>query len=97
MAVKTGVTWAVITISIVVTLPHWPAFGVNVYVVVPTAVVLITAGFQVPLIPLLEVVGNAGGVEPAQKAATFVNVGVNTGFDKMIPVKSSVVHPLICN
>ena len=46
----------------VVTAPHWPAFGVNVYVVVPVVDVFITAGFHVPVIPLLDVVGKAGAV-----------------------------------
>ena len=77
MAVKTGVTWAVITTSIVVTLPHWPAFGVNVYVVVPTAVVLITAGFQVPVMPLFDIVGNAGAVSFWHNGPTALNVGVS--------------------
>ena len=57
-----GVTWVLITTSIVVTAPHWPAFGVKVYVVVPLVDVLIIAGFQVPVIPLFDVVGNAGAV-----------------------------------
>ena len=30
MAVKTGVIWFVITISIVAVVAHWPAVGVNV-------------------------------------------------------------------
>jgi hypothetical protein len=41
---------------------HCPASGVNVYVVVPVTDVLITDGFQVPVTPLFEVVGNAGAV-----------------------------------
>jgi hypothetical protein len=63
MALKAGVTSGVITTSIVVTLPHWPAAGVNVYVAVPATEVLIIAGFHVPVIPLLDVVGSAGAVE----------------------------------
>ena len=54
---------------------------------------LMTAGFQVPVIPLLEVVGNVGGVVPAQNGGMALNVGVYTGFDKMIPVFSWVVQP----
>jgi len=46
---------------------------VNVYVVV---VVLSKAGAQVPVIPLLEVVGNGVNVAPEQIGATAVNVGV---------------------
>ena len=35
-------------------------------------------GFHVPVIPLVEVVGNVGGVEPKQTSATAVNVGLIT-------------------
>jgi hypothetical protein len=41
---------------------HCPAAGVNVYRVVPIADVLIIAGLHIPVIPSLEVVGNAGAV-----------------------------------
>ena len=71
-----GVTDVVITISIVVTVPHWPAFGVNVYVVVPVVDVLIIAGFQVPVMPLFDVVGNAGAVAFWHSGPICVNVGV---------------------
>jgi hypothetical protein len=54
-------------IVIVAVVAHCPAVGVYVYVVV---VVLFNAGNQVPLIPLLEVVGNAVKVAPEQIAAT---------------------------
>jgi hypothetical protein len=40
-----------------------PAVGVKVYVVVA---VLLIAGFHVPVIPLVEVVGSAGMVAPLQ-------------------------------
>jgi hypothetical protein len=40
-----------------------PAVGVNVYVVVPGTVVLMLAGFQVPVIPSFDVFGSAGAVE----------------------------------
>ena len=62
IVLKVGVTCVLTTISIVVTAPHCPAFGVKVYVVVPIADVFITAGLQVPVIPLFDVVGNAGAV-----------------------------------
>jgi hypothetical protein len=39
-------------------------------------VVLSRAGAQVPVMPLLEVVGNAVNVAPEQIGATAVNVGV---------------------
>ena len=38
--------------------------------------VLFNAGAHVPVIPLLEVVGNAANVAPEQISATAVNVGV---------------------
>ena len=38
--------------------------------------VLSKAGDQVPVIPLLEVVGNGASVAPEQIGATAVNVGV---------------------
>ena len=49
-------------ISIVVVVPH-PDDGVNVYVDVPVADVLIVDGFHVPVILLFDVVGSGGGVE----------------------------------
>ena len=55
---------------------------------------MITEGFHVPVIPFLETAGNRGGVVPAQKGAIELKVGVNTGFDKIIPVKRFVSHPL---
>ena len=48
----------------------------KVYVKVPTADVLITAGFQEPVIELFEVPGRAGGVEFWQRGPIWVNVGV---------------------
>ena len=60
-AVNVGVICVVITISIFVTAAQG-LVGVNVYVVVPRVVVLITAGLHVPANPLLDVPGNAGAV-----------------------------------
>jgi hypothetical protein len=40
-----------------------PADGVNVYVTVPSADVLMSAGFHVPAIPSFDVGSSAGGVE----------------------------------
>ena len=37
---------------------------------------LISAGLQVPVIPFVDVPGNAGAVEPEQKAGMAANVGV---------------------
>jgi hypothetical protein len=48
--------------------------------------VLFKAGDQVPVIPLLEVVGNGAKTAPEQIAATAANVGVTFGVTVMISV-----------
>jgi hypothetical protein len=48
--------------------------------------VLLSAGDQVPVIPLLEVVGNADKVAPEQIGATAVNVGVMFGLAVIVSV-----------
>ena len=58
----------------------------------PEAVLLITAGLQVPVIPLVDVPGNVGAVVPAQKAGIAANVGVTFG----VTVTSSVVVVAHC-
>jgi hypothetical protein len=50
-------------IVIVAVVPHCPASGVNVYVVGPSTVVLITAGAHVPVMASREVPGRAGAAE----------------------------------
>lgn len=72
-AVNVGVTFGVTVMVIVAVVAHCPAAGVNVYVVV---VVLFKAGDHVPVIPLLEAVGNGAMAAPAQTGATWVKVGV---------------------
>ncbi len=60
---KVGVISSVITISISAGIPHWLASsGVKVKVKLPAMAVLMVAGFQVPVMPSSEVVGNAGAV-----------------------------------
>ena len=49
-------------------------------------VVLFSAGDQVPVIPLLDVVGNAFNVAPEQIGATGVNVGVMFGLTTIVKV-----------
>lgn len=72
ICVNVGIT-ALFTVTVmVVVVAHCPAAGVNVYVVVA---VLLIAGLQVPLIPLVEVAGNVND-PPEQMAATCVNAGV---------------------
>ena len=48
--------------------------------------VLFKAGAQVPLIPLLEVVGRALNVSPEQIGLIALNVGVTFGFTVMVSV-----------
>jgi len=48
--------------------------------------VLFKAGAQVPVMPLLEVVGSAVSVAPEQIGATAVNVGVIFGFTTIVNV-----------
>ena len=47
---------------------------------------MFNAGFQVPLMPLVDVVGKAERASPAQIAATELNVGVTIGFTVMVKV-----------
>jgi hypothetical protein len=92
IAVNTGVSGSVINISIVVATAHWPAFGVNVYVVVPVVLVLIVAGFQVPEIPFVEFKGSEG-------AAAFWHKGPiaeKAGVDCPLIVTSNVVVEAHC-
>ena len=63
IGLNTGVTRFVITTFMDAVVPHCPAAGVNVYVVVPIFAVLIVSGLQVPVKPSLDVVTNAGGLE----------------------------------
>ena len=49
-------------------------------------VVLSSAGDQVPVIPLLEVVGNGVKVAPAQIGPTAVNVGITFGLTVIVKV-----------
>ena len=48
--------------------------------------VLSKAGDQLPVMPLLEVVGNADKVAPEQIGATAVNVGVTFGLTVIVKV-----------
>ena len=44
------------------------------------------AGLQLPVMPLLDVVGNAGSVAPEQIGETGLNVGVIFGFTTIVNV-----------
>ena len=79
IAVNAGVICGSIVMINVAGIAHCPADGVKVYVVVVAIAVLIVAGLHVPVIPLVEVVGNAGGVLFWQSGPIAVNVGVICG------------------
>lgn len=66
ICVNAGVTTGFTVMLIVVDVAQKLPFGVNVYV--PEAVLLTVAGDHVPVIPLVDVAGNTGAVEPAQNA-----------------------------
>ena len=53
---------------------------------------LFSAGDQVPVIPLLEVVGKADKVAPEQIGFTAVNVGVIFGFTVIVKLPVIVVE-----
>lgn len=75
--VNVGVVDGFTMISMVCVLAHGPdASGVKVYVVV---VVFVIAGLQVPVMPLLDVVGKGDKISPLQMGANWVNVGVTDG------------------
>ena len=80
---KVGIVGALTVIVIVAALAQDPAVGVNVYNVV---VVLFIAGDQVPVIPLVEVVGKAANAEPEQIAGTGVKVGFTLGVTFIVNV-----------
>jgi hypothetical protein len=77
---------------IVAVLVHIPDVGVNVYKVVAK---LFTAGDQVPVITLVDVVGKAAIVAPEQTAATCVKVGVVAGFTVMVIVAVLAQIPVV--
>ena len=90
--VKVGVTFGYTVIVIVAVVAHNPPVGVNVYVVVT---VLSKAGDHVPVIPLLEVVGNAAKVVPEQIEFTCVNVGVTFGLTVTVIVDCVAHTPVV--
>jgi hypothetical protein len=88
-AAKVGVTFELTVMVSVVVVAHCPVVGVNVYVVVA---VLFKAGDQVPVMPLVDVVGKAVNVAPEQIGATAAKVGVTVGLTVMdsVSVKPQV-------
>jgi hypothetical protein len=82
-ALNVGVIFGLTVIISVIVVAHCPAVGVKVYVVV---VVLFKAGDQVPVIPLVDVVGKDVSVAPEHIGATAVNVGVMFGLTVIVNV-----------
>jgi len=58
-------------------------------------VVLLNTGAHVPVIPLLDVVGNGANTAPEQIAATGVNVGVMLGLTVIINVVVVAQRPAV--
>lgn len=88
---KEGTVGAFTTILIVVVLAQ-PEEGVKVYVLVPAVAVLIVAGLQVPVIPLVELAGNAGAVLFWQSGPIAVNAGTVAAFTTIFIV-TGAAHP----
>ncbi len=83
---KVGVTF-VLTVTVnVVGVAHNPGVGVNVYV--PEFWLSTVEGLQVPVIPLVDVVGKAGAVVPAQIdwLVPKLNTGVMIGLTVTVNV-----------
>jgi hypothetical protein len=85
VGVRIGFT---VTVNVVV-VAHCPAVGVNVYV--PVTVLLTMAGLHVPVILLVDVLGNVGTVPPEQIVSVVpkLNTGVMLGVT--VTVKVAVV------
>ena len=92
IAVNVGVSSGSTVMLNVVAVAHCPASGVKVYVVVPAVPVLIVAGFQVPLMPLVDVAGNAGAPEFWHNGP----IGANVGTTALLMVMSIVVTAPHC-
>jgi hypothetical protein len=62
---------------------------------VPVVVLSTVDGLQVPVIPLFDVVGNTGAVDPEQNAAIGVNVGVILGLTVTVNVVVVAQSPAV--
>ena len=85
---------ATVTVN-VVGKAHNPAVGVNVYV--PEFWLSTDAGFQVPVIPFADVVGNAGVAAPAQIVIDVpkLKVGVIFGLTVTVNVVGTAHKPAV--
>jgi hypothetical protein len=66
------------TMGNIAVVAHWPAFGVNVYT--PVVMLLTVVGLQVPIMPLVEIVGKIGDILPEQNGIIGINIGVVNEF-----------------
>ena len=92
--IKVGVVSGFTVIVIVAVEAHWPFVGVKVYVVVE---VLIKAGDHVPVIAgvFVELIGSGLNVEPEQIGATWLKVGVVSGFTVIVIVAFEAHCPAV--
>ena len=79
MGAKLTATSGLIVILMVAVEAHWPGFGVNVYVVVPTFAVFIVAGLHVPEIPSVDLEGRTGATLFWQNGPIGFTMGFTTG------------------
>jgi hypothetical protein len=93
IAAKVGVIVGLTVTDKVVVVAHNPAVGVNVYM--PDVVLLTVAGLQVPVMPLVEVVGKIGAAVPLQIAAIAANVGVTIGLTVIVIVFVMAQSPAV--
>jgi hypothetical protein len=73
-ALKVGTVFGFIVTVTLASVAHCPAFGVNVYDA--DTVLLTVTGNHVPVMPLVEVVGNTGAIDPLHIEGTAAKVGV---------------------
>jgi hypothetical protein len=92
---KAAVSFGITTMEAVTGIPQVPAAGVNVYIAL--ALLLTTAGFQVPLMPLVDNAGKSGAGEPSQKELKELKRGTAIGFDNCCPVNTFEILPLKSN
>src|SRR4051812_5758732 len=83
-ALKVGTVFEFIVTVTLASVAHCPASGVNVY---DADTVLLTAtGNHVPVIPLVDVDGNTGAIEPLHNEGTAAKSGVVLGLTVTVSV-----------
>jgi hypothetical protein len=91
-----GATFGVtVTVNVTGPVTHCPAVGVKVYT--PEFWLLTTAGFQVPVMPFVELPGKVGTDAPAQIVSVVpkLNVGVRFGFTVTLNVTGNAQIPAV--